>query len=487
MIQRIETKWRGKIVIAVLACAGVTVSVTQTLAVPLIGQLPAVLHTTASSASWAITATLLCGALANPVVGRLGDMYGKRRMMLASVALLIVGSAVCALANSVVPMVVGRALQGCAMGIVPLAMSVMRDELPAEEVGSGIALMGSSLGIGGTAGLPVAALVAQTFDWRVLFWVCGAVGAVVLALILLLVPESPVRTGGRFDLLGAVGLSGGLGCLLLMVSKGGDWGWTSFTTFAFLATSVVVLFVWAVWELRTPDPLVDLHTTLRRPVLLTNAASVMVGFAMYAMTLIVPQLVQLPSATGHGLGGSMVVAGLCLAPGGLVMLLFAPLAARLSAAHGPRASLMVGSGLMGLSYVMGLGMTDTIWQVVTISTVVAGGIAFAYASLPALIMAEVPQSKSAAANGLNSLMRSIGTSTASAVVGVVLARMTVPYGASSVPSLAGFRTGFLIATAAALVAIGIGMCLPGRRRQGPASGSKASGVGAKAIVASQSS
>jgi MFS family permease len=330
-----------------------------------------------------------------------------------------------------------------------------------------MALMSSSLGIGGALGLPGAALIAQHADWHALFFTSAGLGAAALALVLFYVPESPVRTPGRFDVAGAVGLSAGLVCLLLAISKGGDWGWASATTLGLLAAALVVLLGWGLFELRTTTPLVDLRTTVRPQVLLTNLASVLAGFSLFAMSLVLPQLLQLPAGTGYGLGRSMLTAGLCLAPSGLVMMAVSPLSARLSAARGPRVSLMLGMGVVAAGYGLGLFLTDAVWQVVVVASVIGCGIAFAYAAMPALIMGAVPLSETAAANGLNTLMRSIGTSSSSAVVGVVLAHMTTSYGGREFPSLDGFRVTFAIACGAAVSAMLIAAFIPVRHhRQG---------------------
>ncbi len=193
-----------------LACAGITVALMQTLIVPIVGQLPALLHATPIDASWVLTATLLTGAVATPVAGRLGDMYGKRRVLLASLSLMVLGSVVCGLSQELVPMVVGRALQGGAVGVIPLGISIMRDVLPAERLGSAMAVMSSSLGVGGALGLPGAALVADSMDWHMLFWISAGLGVLLAGLVAVIVAESPVRTGGRFDGVGALGLA--VGC-----------------------------------------------------------------------------------------------------------------------------------------------------------------------------------------------------------------------------------------------------------------------------------
>ncbi|WP_405151864.1 MFS transporter [Sphaerisporangium sp. NBC_01403] len=452
------------LVVAVLALCGIVVSLMQTIVVPLIPDLPRLLHTSASDASWVITSTLLAAAVCNPVSGRLGDLYGKRRVLLGSLGLMVIGSVVCALSAGLVPVVIGRVLQGCAIGVIPLGISIMRDELPPERLGSAMALMSATLGVGGAIGLPLAAFIAQHADWHALFWMAAVIGALDLLLVAFVVPESPLRASGRFDVPGAIGLTAGLICLLLAITKGGDWGWGSGPTLGLFAAAVVILLLWGLMELRVRDPLVDLRTTARRQVLLTNLASVVVGFAMFGMSLVLPTLLQAPKATGYGLGLSLVEAGLCLAPGGLVMMLLSPLSARVSRRWGPKVALLLGTVVIAAGYAATLGLMHSAWQVVIGSSVIAAGVGLAYAAMPALIMTSVPPSETAAANGLNALMRSIGTSASSAVISVVLAHMTVSVGALVMPSLRGLQVAIIIAGAVAVLGALITNFIPGRSR-----------------------
>ncbi|HWO58917.1 MAG TPA: MFS transporter, partial [Umezawaea sp.] len=246
------------------------------------------------------------------------------------------------------------------------------------------------------------------------------------------------------------------------VSKGSAWGWTSGLTLGLVGTAVVVLLAWGRWELRTPEPLVDLRTSGRRPVALTNLASAVFGFSMFAMSLVLPQLLLLPAATGHGLGQPMFVVGLVLAPSGLVMMAMAPVSARITRTSGPRTTLIVGTLVVAAGYALNLLLLSQIWHLVLISSVVGAGIGLAYGAMPALIMSAVPISETAAANSLNTLMRSIGTSVSSAVAGVVLSQVTVPFGPTAVPSLTAFRVIIGIGAATALVAAAVATLIPRR-------------------------
>ena len=449
--------------VPVLAFAGIVVAVMQTLLVPVIKDLPQLLSTAPSNATWVLTSTLLSGAVATPIMGRLGDLYGKRRMLISSLAVMVIGALVSAVTSDLIPMIVGRTLQGFAMGAIPLGIGLMRDMLPRERLGSAMALMSSSIGVGGGLALPAAALVAQNADWHALYYGAAGLGVLSIALTLLVVPESEVRAEGTFDLLGALGLSAGLVLFLLPITKGSDWGWTSGLTLGMFAASAVVVLLWGVYELRTKAPLVDLRTTARPAVLFTNLASIMVGVSFYVVSLVLPQLLQLPKETGYGLGQSMVVAGLLVAPLGLTMMFTAPVYARLSAKYGPKTTLILGMLIIAIGYGAGLGLMSAPWQSLVISVVLGAGIGLAYSSLPALIVGAVPASETGAANGLNTLMRSIGTSVSSAVIGMVLANTANDVGGVEIPTMHGFRVSFLIATAAVAVGLALALFLPKQR------------------------
>lgn len=453
--------------ITVLAFAGILGALTQTLVVPLIAELPRIFDTSSTNASWVITVTLLTGAVATPIIGRLGDMYGKKRILLLALVPLLVGSVISAVAGGLVPMIIGRGLQGLAAGTVPLGISLLHDVLPQEKVHGAVALMSASMGIGGALGLPLAAGVAQYASWRVLFWVVAALTALTMVFSWLVIPrDRDDRAAGSrsFDYAGAVVLALGVIALLLGVSKGSEWGWTSALTLSLLIGSVVVFLVWGWWELRTPHSLVDLRATARRPVLLTNIASVLVGFAMYAQSLVLPQLMQLPVETGYGHGQSMLQMGLWMAPMGLGMMAVSPIGGRLTRRYGPKTTLVLGSIIIAIGYGASMFATGSLVALMITSTVASAGVGFAYGAMPALIMATTPGKDKAAANGFNSLMRSFGTTASAAVLGVVLAQLSTPLGEYTVPSLTGFRVSLLIGCAVAVLAAVLAALTSSRKR-----------------------
>ncbi|MEU9339931.1 MFS transporter [Streptomyces sp. NPDC048278] len=456
-------------VVVVVAFAAGIAAVAQTTVLPLLGELPKLLHAGVAGTSWVVTATLLGGAVTSPVVGRLGDLYGKRRLMLSVLGVVTVGSVLCAVSGSLAPMVVGRALQGVGMGLIPLGISLLRDVLSERRLGSAIALTSSLLGVGAATGLPLAAWVAQSADWHLLFWATGALTALIGVLVARLLPPAPAPARGRFDGVGTVGLTVGLTALLVAISYGGEWGWLSASTVGLAAASVVVLVLWGVWERRVTAPLIDLGTTARRPVLLVNLTSVVVGFALYAQLLMVPQLLQLPVGTGYGLGRSMLQTGLLMLPAGLAMMGASTVGARLSAARGPKVSLLTGTVLIGLGYVVCLARMDSVPLLVTGTVVTQGGVGLAYGAIPALIMSAVLPAETGVANGFNTLMRSIGTSLSGAVVGAIFAELSGPPGTTPVPSHDAFTLVAVVGIAGAVFALATGAAIPGRPRAAPRS------------------
>lgn len=285
-------------------------------------------------------------------------------------------------------------------------------------------------------------------------------------MIVAFVPDIPAGARGqRFDVVGALGLAAGLVCLLLSVSKGADWGWGSATTLGLISAAVVVLAAWGWFEWRTTDPLVDLRTTVRPRVLLTNLASVFIGFGMYASMLVVPQLLQFPESTGYGLGQSMMAAGMWMLPGGLMMMAVSPLGGRLTNARGPKVTLVCGALVLAAGYGVALLLASTAVGLMAAAMVINSGVALAYGAMPALVMSAVPPAETGAANGFNALMRSLGTSFGAAVVGVVLARMTTTVDGITFTSETGFRTGLLMGGGFALLSGAVAALIPAPRPQ----------------------
>ena len=450
--------------VLVLCFGGLTAALTQTMVIPIQGELGRLLHTTEANASWVVTATLVAGAIAMPISGRLGDLFGKQRVLAISAAVLLVGSVTCALSDSLVPMLAGRVLQGFGMGFIPVGIALMREVTPPRLTATGMAAMSATLGVGGAIGLPLSAWIVQDMSWHALFWVSTGLAGVMALAVVLLVPHVRDAVGGRFDAVGAVGLSLGLVALLVAVTKGNEWGWSHGRTLGLLVAGVLVLLAWASYELRVEDPLCDVRVTVRRPVLLTNAAAIAIGFGMMAQAIVVPRLLQSPVETGYGLGQTLLETGLWMAPGGLVMMAFSPVSGRLIRVLGARVTLMTGGAVLGCGYLFAIFLTDAPWQLLVASCITSAGVGIGYAAMPTLILESVPLSEAGSAVGINGLMRSIGTSVSSAAMAAILTASTVDLGGHAIPSEGAYRACFVVGAAAAFAGVLLAGLVPARRR-----------------------
>ncbi|MFE3291287.1 MFS transporter [Rhodococcus sp. NPDC059234] len=452
------------VLVAVLCMSGTVVALQQTLIIPLLSDFPAILGIDYTSASWLVTATLLTAAVATPIVSRLADMFGKRRMMVVSLLTMVLGSVIAAVGATFPAMLVGRGLQGFASALVPVGIGILRDELPKAKVAGATAMMSATLGIGSALGLPLSGLVYQHFGWEAIFWLSALAGLLLLVAVLAVVPESPVRTPGRFDVGGALLLSVALTALLLGISKGGTWGWGSEPTILALVVSLVAFAVWFPYELRVNQPMVDLRTSARRPVLLTNISALLVGISMYANMLSTTQQLEVSTVTGYGHGLTVLVAGLCMMPAGLMMVVVAPIAGRLMGRIGAKRTLVLGALVLAAAYTLRIFLTGSVPLIVAGAMLVTTGTAIAYASMPMLIMGSVPITETASANGLNALLRSVGTSVSSAVISAVLTAVTVEVAGHVFPSLGAFKIIFAIAAVAGAASALVAAFIP----RGPA-------------------
>ncbi len=450
------------LVVVVLGFSSLCAALMQSLVIPIQPDLPELLHTSASNASWVVTATLLGGAVAMPVAGRLADIYGKKPVMVVSAVLLLAVSLLCAVSDLLALVLIGRVLQGMAMGYIPVAISLVREVTPPRMTNSALAAVSATLGVGGALGLPLAAWIVEAFDWHALFWVSSVLAGVVIIATATMVPRGAEAHPARVDLVGAVGLTIGLVALLVGVTKGNDWGWGAAPTLALIVGGVVVLLAWGRHQLGHREPLVDLRTTARLPVLFTNLAALMIGFGMMAQSIVVPQLLQSPVETGFGLGQTIMQTGLWMAPAGLMMLVFSPISSAMLTRLGGRVTLAIGASVIAAGYLLAVFMTDAPWKLMLATCLSSAGVGIGYAAMPSLILDNVPRAEASSGVGVNALMRSMGTTVAGAVMAIVLTSQTTGLGGALIPTHDAFRLCFVLGAGAALVAVVLTLLIPRR-------------------------
>jgi MFS family permease len=418
-----ERERHERVVVALLAACGMLTSLQFTLIVPILPLIPELLDTTAADASWLITVTLLAGVVGTPVVTRLADMHGRRLLLLVSMGLLVAGSVIAAVIPGFTAVLIGRALQGFGTAVVPIGIGLLSALVSRRRAVLGIALMSGTLGMGSALGLVLAGPLLEWGGLPTVFWCSAVVGALFCVLIRLRIPEAPTGPARAFDLVGAALLALGLTALLLAISRGQYWGWTSPLTLALTLVAVATLALWLLWERRHPAPLIDVRTAMRAPILPINIASFFATFGMYANHLLTTQEALAPASTGYGLSTPTAAAGLFLLPSALTMILLAPVAARVITRFGGQRALLLGSSVMAVAFLFRLFFHGGAVPVLIGSALVGAGVAFAFAAMPSLITVSVPADQVATANGVNSVIRTLSGAVAAALFAFVIAAL----------------------------------------------------------------
>lgn len=444
----------GRILLA-LAGAGMVVSVQQTLVLPLLPQLMVRFDAPITDVTWVFTASLLAGAVATPLLSRFGDMYGKKRMIMLTLVLLVAGSVVCAASGSLPVLIAGRALQGVSSSMIPLAIGMIRDAFPRERITTAIGIVSATMGVGGSAGMIVTGLIAaRTDSHRPVFWITAALGAAALALVAACARDTGTRAGGRPDIAGAVLLAAWLVCLLLAISEGNAWGWTSGGVLGLFGGAAALCAVWVAVELRVRSPLVRLNLLVGARSLSANVVSALLGFSMFAAFTLIAGFVQSPSAqVGYGLDGSVLDVGLYMLPSTVTMLLFSWTSGRIAARIGTAYTLAVGSAFAGLCYAWLAVSNSHVYDMLAFSAIQGIGFGIAYAALGTLAVQHVPMDQSGIASGINSLVRTTGGGVAGAVTASVLAGQVIA--GTEVPTLGAYELCFWIVAAGAAVAAAV--------------------------------
>ena len=437
---------------SILAISGIAFAMLQSLVAPALRTIQADLHTTTTAVAWVFTGYLLSASVATPIVGRFGDMFGKKRMLVVTLAIVAAGTLVAALATSIGVLILGRVIQGAGGAIFPLSFAIIRDEFPRERVPTGIALISALLGVGGGLGILLAGPITQHLSYHWLFWLPLVPVVVACVAAQVVIPESPIRAPGRIDWAGAVLLTAWLVALLVGVSEGPTWGWTSARVLGLFAVAAVLLVLWARAEQLIEAPLVDMQMLRLPAVWTTNLTALLLGAGMYSSFVLIPEFVELPASGGVGFGSSVTQAGIFLLPATLGMLLVGPLAGRLSSSLGPKVPLVAGCLLTAAAYTFVAAAHDAHWQIYVCTGTMGAGIGFAFGAMANLIVAAVRPEETGVATGMNTIVRTIGGSLGSQVSASVVAASTER----------AFTTAFAIAAAAVAISFLVSFSVPRR-------------------------
>jgi EmrB/QacA subfamily drug resistance transporter len=458
--QRAEASRPG-LILGVLALGCGAFALLSTIVAPALPVLQHDLHASTSGAAWIFTSFLLATAVATPIAGRLGDMFGKKRVLVISLSALAAGSLLAAVVTSLPLLIAARTIQGLGGAIYPLSFGIIRDELPRERVASAIALVSSLLGIGGGLGIVLAGPILQHLSYHWLFWILLVLTSIAAVAAIVFIPESPIREPGRVDWLGGVLLSAWLVALLVAVSEGTTWHWQSAKTIGLFVVSGLLAAAWVKAERRSRQPLVDMGMMRLSRVWTTNTAALLLGFGQYGALILIPEFVQAPASTGYGYGASVTQAGLFLVPMTIASMITSPISGRLSNLVGSKVPLVLGSLASTVAFVV-LAVAGSRWEIYLASAMVGIGVGFAFAALANLIVEAVPHGQTGVATGMNTIVRTIGGAIGAVVAASVLSAHVL---AGGEPTKGGYTITFSICAAVLLVGVLASLAVPGRGRR----------------------
>jgi EmrB/QacA subfamily drug resistance transporter len=452
---------------AVLALGVAAFALLQSLVIPVLTTVQHELHTTQSTVTWVLTAYLLSASIMTPILGRVGDIMGKKRVFVATLAALAAGSLLAAVASSIGVLIVARVIQGVAGGMVPVAFGIIRDEFPAAKVAGAVGAIASLTAVGAGLGIVLAGPIVHVLDYHWLFWfpLILTIAAAVCAIAF--VPESPIRTPGRISWLPALLLSAWLVALLVALSEAPQWGWRSSRATGLLAAAAVLAAAWVAAELRAATPLIDMKMMRQRAVWTNNLVALLIGLGMYATFAFLPEFVQTPTVAGYGFGASITRSGLMLLPASVTMFAVGVLAGRLTRLLGGKV-LVVAGCLIGCGAMSMLAFAHHYqWEIFVAAAIMGVGFGLVFSAMSALIVAAVPASQTGVASGMNANIRTIGGSIGAAVMASIVTSQLAP---SGLPKQSGYTTGFAAMAGGLVLAALAGLLLPSagrlRRRAG---------------------
>ncbi len=449
---------RANVILAVVSLAALAYAVLSSAVIPALTTLQHSLHTDETGVAWLLTGFLLSASVGTAIIGKLGDMYGKQRLLVWTLLILSAGTLLAALATSLPVLIVARIIQGVAGGIFPLSFAIVRDEFPAERVAGSIGLLSAILGVGGGFGLVVGGLIDEHLNWHWLFWIPLPVMVVAAVCTWRFIPESRVRSPGRVNWTAATLMTIGMSCVLIGIAQTTAWGWASPRTAGLLAVGLAFCASWIAVEVRSRNPLIDMTMMRLRGVWTANLAAFLLGAGLYALFLLLPQYAQLPKSTGFGYGASVVAGGLYLLPCALVMGAFGSMAGRVERRFGSRRALVAGAAVSAVACGWLTINSRHPYDMLIASTLLGVGIGLAFAALGNLIVQAVPASQTGVATGMNTVLRTLG----GALGGQLAATFVAANMVDGVPALAGFTRSFAMS---ALVLAGCavaGLLIPSR-------------------------
>jgi MFS family permease len=418
---------------------------------------------------WLITIYMLVSAAAAAICGRLGDIYGRRRMVLIVLGMAVLGSFISAFSDSLYGVIFGRGIQGMAGAVMPLCFGLARENLPEDKVSIGIGVVTATASVGAASGLIVGGYLLDNYSWNSMFMVSGTMAVLSLIGVWLCLPASPQRrTTQPLDLLGGLLFVPAIGGVLLAISNGQSWGWTDARTLGTGLGGLGLMVFWVFYELRHPSPLLDVRLLANREVALSNIAIALIAVGTMNVIQVLSLLVQQPTWTAVGLGATATVAGLLKLPSNFFGVFAATWSGWICGKRGGRFAMIIGIGIFTSGWLLLIPFHNTIWEVMLAMILISVGTSTAFTAVPSIIVATAPSDRTSEATGLMTVIRSVAQAIGAQLIVFVLATETVSdasEGPGVFPARAAYLKAFgLIALTGVLAAIAA-MSLPRARPQ----------------------
>jgi MFS family permease len=455
---------RRRLTKVILAVSAATYTMLQSMLFPVLPTLQAALHTSQSAVTWVLTAYLVSAAVCTPVLGRLGDRYGKKRMFIVALVALAGGSLLAATATALPTMVAARAIQGAGGGVLPLSFGIAQDQLPAREVPGTIGLISMLSGVGSGLGIVLAGPVIALLGFHWLFWIPFVPTAAAALATSFVLSESPRDRSGTLRWQAFVLLAAWLIALLLAISEGSQWGWRSAGVIGLFAAAAVTIVAWVIVESRSDTPLIDMTMMRLRGVWSNNLVTLLLGMCMFAALSFTAELVQAPKSTGYGFGASVTEAGVILTPQAVASVILGAALGPLIARAGPKRILLWGA-LACTTAMTAEGLVHGApWQIELIMLVLGAGTITLVGAQSAISVTVVPRQQTGVSAGMNANIRQIGGSIGAALMGSIVTSTAGPGG---LPTATGYADGFFALAAAAGAGAVMSLFVPSARRAAP--------------------
>ncbi|MFI7609578.1 MFS transporter [Micromonospora sp. NPDC049366] len=436
-------------------------AVLQSLINPVLPALQEELDTSPTLVAWIVTAFLLSASVSTPVAGRLGDRYGRDRVLVVSLAALTAGAVLSAVAPGIELMLAGRVLQGFGGGVLPLAFGIIRDEIPEDKAPSAIGFVAALAAVGGGAGMVLAGPLTNALGLRSLFWIPAALTAAAAAAARAIVPPSSSRSPTPISWLATVLLAGWLVGLLVPLSQASNWGWRSPAVLVPLTAAVLLAVTWFKVEKVSERPLVDMRMMRLPAVWTTNLVSLLFGVGLFAVMAFLPVFVQTAPEVGYGFGASVTEAGLVLLPMTVTMFFAGLASAPLVRRFGARLVLIAASALYTTAIAMLAFSHDSRWQVPLALALLGGSLGTGFSTMATVIVTAVRPEQTGVANGVTANVRTIGGSLGVALMTAIVGANTPTGG---LPAEEGYTYGFAALGITGVAALGVATLLPRKTR-----------------------